>query len=100
MTESEGSITLYISTYCGSARSVERLLREHGVAMEVINIDDDPEARRRLIELNGGYASVPTLILADGRRLTEPSLATVRQTLGIAEPEVGQRVRRFFGGRR
>jgi mycoredoxin len=100
MTESEGSITLYTSTYCGSARSVERLLRENGVAMEVINIDNDPEARRRLIELNGGYASVPTLILADGSRLTEPSLAAVRQTLGIEEPELGQRVRRFFGGHR
>ncbi len=101
MPESDGSIiTLYTSAYCGSARSVERFLREQGVTMEVINIDDDPEARRRLIELNGGYASVPTLVLPDGQRLTEPSLATVRRTLGIEEPAGDGLVSRFFRGNR
>jgi mycoredoxin len=99
MSQRDGPITLYTSSYCGPARSVERFLREQQVPLEVINIDGDLEARRRLIELNGGYASVPTLVFSDGSRLTEPSLAMVRRALGIDDDRLGERVRRMFGGR-
>lgn len=97
MSTSEGPITLYTSRYCGSARAVERLLRDHNISFESINIDDDPAARRQLIELNGGYASVPTLVWPDGSQLTEPTLSTLQQTLGIEKSALGERLRRIFG---
>lgn len=100
MSAGDGLITLYTSHYCGSARAVERILRDHGVAFEVINVDEDAEARRRLMELNGGFASVPTLIWPDGRKLTEPSLPALHRTLGIEEKGLGDRLRSVFRGGR
>jgi mycoredoxin len=98
MAESEGPVILYTSNRCGQSRMVETFLREHVSLLEVVNIDGDPEARSRLIEINGGYASVPTVILPDGRRLTEPPLYRLRQELGIEGRELGERVRRILGG--
>lgn len=98
MTDSETRITLYTSDYCGTARAVERILKENDVPYQAINVDEDPEARLRLIEINGGYASVPTLVWPDGSKLTEPSLSTVRQRLGIEEKGLGDRLRSVFRG--
>jgi mycoredoxin len=96
MLDSEGPIILYTSNYCGQARGVENFLKDNGLPVEVLNIDRDLAARRRLIELNGGFASVPTLVFPDGRRLTEPSLSMLRQELSIEESGLGERVRRIL----
>ncbi len=56
--------------------------------MEVVNIDEVAGARQQLRELNGGYASVPTLIFPDGQRLVEPSLRSLKQKLHIEEEGV------------
>ena len=55
-------IILYTSRYCMHSRSVERFLEKHEISVKVINIDGDQEARQTLIEINSGYASVPTLV--------------------------------------
>lgn len=98
MTESEGPVILYTSNRCGQSRMVEEFLSEHVSLLEVVNIDADADARRRLIEINGGYASVPTVILSDGTRLTEPPLSLLRQALGIEDTGLAERVRRILGG--
>jgi glutaredoxin len=77
------NITLYVSSWCAHSRSVERFLERHSVPVKKIIIDGDDEARAELIALNNGYASVPTLILADGSVLTEPSLNQLRRQLGL-----------------
>ena len=48
--------------------------------------DGDQEARQELIEINGGYASVPTLVFPDGSKLTEPSFSQIRQKLELESP--------------
>lgn len=98
MTVSEGPIILYTSNRCGQARMVQQFLTEHVSVLEIVNIDADPDGRRRLIEINGGYASVPTVILPDGRRLTEPPLSLLRRALGIEDTGLAQRARRILGG--
>lgn len=80
-------LILYTSNFCGHAQRVERFLANHHVPLRVINIDREPGERERLIELNGGYASVPTVIFPDGARLVEPSLSLLRQNLGLDEAE-------------
>jgi len=87
MTDSSTEIiTLYVSSWCSHSRSVERFLRENNIPVHKIQIDGDEEARAALIELNNGYASVPTLVLADGSVLTEPSLDQLRRELGLKTP--------------
>ncbi len=77
------SITLYVSSWCAHSRSVERFLDENDVPVNKIIIDGDAEARATLTEINNGFASVPTLVLADGTVLTEPTLSQLRQKLGL-----------------
>jgi mycoredoxin len=77
------NITLYVSNWCAHSRSVERFFERNNVLVKKIRIDGDDEARAELIALNNGYASVPTLVLADGTVLTEPSINQLRQKLGL-----------------
>jgi mycoredoxin len=78
-----GLITLYTSNWCAHATSVEGFLEKYAVPVRMINIDGDREARQRLIEINDGYASVPTLVFPDGSKLTEPSFGQLREKLAL-----------------
>lgn len=94
------TITLYTSRWCAHALSVERFLDNNEIAVHKINIDDNGEYRARLIEINDGYASVPTLIFPDGTKLTEPSLSQLRKKLQVDQsPSLGERVRHLLGRR-
>lgn len=79
-------ITVYTSRWCAQSRYVEGFLKQNEIDVHLINIDGDDEARLKLIDLNNGFASVPTLLFPDGTKLTEPSLFEVRQKLGMEQP--------------
>jgi mycoredoxin len=79
-------ITLYSSGWCAHSRSVENFLKRNEINVHRINIDGDDEARRRLMDLNNGFASVPTLLFPDGTKLIEPSFSDIRQKLGMERP--------------
>ncbi|HET6447174.1 MAG TPA: glutaredoxin family protein [candidate division Zixibacteria bacterium] len=96
---STDKITLYTSKWCSHSRSVQSFLERNEVAVNEINIDGNEEARSRLIELNNGYASVPTLIFPDGAKLTEPTLYQVREKLGMEQPPgLANRIRNLLSG--
>ena len=76
---------------------VERLLEQHEVPVTTINIDQDQEARQTLIQLNGGYASVPTLIFPDGTKMIEPPMKQVKARLGIEDKGITDHLRDWFG---
>jgi mycoredoxin len=96
MEDDRNKLVLYTSHFCLHSLSVERLLGKHNVDVDIISIDGNPEARQQLIALNNGFASVPTLLFADGTKLTEPSLALVRERLGIKEESLSTKVRGIF----
>ena len=79
-------ITLYTSRWCAHSLRVEGFLAKNDISVELINIDGNNEARQELIELNGGYASVPTLVFPDGSKLTEPSFGQIRQKMDLQDP--------------
>lgn len=91
-------LILYTSNFCGHARLVERLLDQHEIPATTINIDRDPAARQSLVALNGGYASVPTIIFPDGSKLIEPPLRQLKARLGIEEKGTLERLLDWFGG--
>lgn len=93
-------ITIYTSKWCAHSLSVERFLDKNEIAVHKINIDGNGESRARLIEINGGYASVPTLIFPDGTKLTEPSLAQLRKKLQVDQsPSLTEKVRHLLSQR-
>ena len=97
---STDDITLYVSNWCSHSRSVESFLQRNDIPVHRIKIDGDSEARAELIEINGGYASVPTLLFPDGTKLTEPSLNQLRHKLGLeSEPGLMGRIRGVLGGK-
>ena len=96
---SAGKITLYVSSWCAHSRSIEGFLDRNDIAVEKIKIDGDQQARADLIEINDGYASVPTLVFPDGSKLTEPSMGQLRAKLGLeSETGIVSRIRGILGG--
>ena len=79
-------IVLYTANWCAHARSVEGFLKRNGITHDLVNVDRDDEARQKLIVINDGFASVPTLVFPDGTILTEPSFREIREKLGLEQP--------------
>lgn len=66
-------ITMYSADWCGDCRRSKRLLDSLGVKYDVIDVEADPAASDKVIEINGGQRSIPVIIFKDGTHLTEPS---------------------------
>ena len=58
-------ITMYTTRWCGYCVRAKTLLESRGLSFEEISLDDDPDFRRRLLDLTGGW-TVPQIII-DGR---------------------------------
>ncbi len=93
MSNNTDTITLYTSNYCGHARRVEQFLADENIPVTIINITEDLAARETLIGINNGFASVPTLVFADGSKLTEPSIEELRLKLGLEQPDWREKIR-------
>jgi mycoredoxin len=52
-----------------------------GIAFEVVDIEQHPEAAALVESVNGGNQTVPTLVYADGSAQTNPSLIQVKEKL-------------------
>ena len=63
----------YGTPWCGDCHRSHRLLSETGIAYINIDIDQDTEAAEKVIHMNNGYRSVPTIVFPDGTILVEPS---------------------------
>ncbi len=92
MADNEQIITLYTSNICPQAWAVERFMNQYEAPIQLINIDSVEGARQELIEMNNGYASVPTLIFPDGEKMVEPTFAQLKEKLGIEEKSVLARI--------
>jgi mycoredoxin len=98
MNETNTPIILYTSNFCAHSWIVERFVKDHEIPVELKNINEDRQARQELLQINNGYASVPTLVFPDGTHLTEPSLRALRTKLGIETPGLVDKVRDLFIG--
>jgi glutaredoxin 3 len=58
-------IRLYTTQWCGYCVRAKALLDSRGLAYEEVNVDDDANFRRTLLELTGGW-TVPQIVI-DGR---------------------------------
>lgn len=43
------------------------------VQYTIIDVEADPSASEKVIEINGGQRSIPVIVFPDGTHLTEPS---------------------------
>jgi len=70
---SASQITMYSAEWCGDCRRSKRLLTELGVEYTLVDVENDPTAAARVVEINGGAQSIPVIVFSDGTHLTEPS---------------------------
>lgn len=72
---------MYSADWCGDCRRSKRLLDILQVKYHEIDVEADVSAAEKVIEINGGYRSIPVIVFADGTHLTEPSDKALRQKL-------------------
>ncbi|ACQ81143.1 glutaredoxin-like protein [Beutenbergia cavernae DSM 12333] len=82
-TPETGTVTMYSTTWCGYCRRLKSQLDREGIAYTEVNIELEPEAASFVEQVNGGNQTVPTLLFPDGSSATNPSLAEVKQRLGV-----------------
>ncbi len=57
-------IQIYTTRWCGYCVRAKTLLESRGIEFEEISLDDDPDFRRRLLDLTGGW-TVPQILIDD-----------------------------------
>ncbi|UPK73990.1 mycoredoxin [Nocardioidaceae bacterium SCSIO 66511] len=73
--------TMYSTPWCGYCHRLRGQLDREGIAYEVVDIEQQPEAAAIVEKANGGNQTVPTLVFPDGTAMTNPSLAQVKAQL-------------------
>ncbi|MBA2953855.1 mycoredoxin [Nocardioides sp. MAH-18] len=76
-----GSFTMYSTPACGYCHRLKSQLDREGIAFDVVDIEQQPEAAKLVESVNNGNQTVPTLVYADGTAHTNPSLAQVKAKL-------------------
>jgi mycoredoxin len=74
-------LKIYTTTSCGDCRMAKAVLDRAGVDYDEINIDRDPDAVATVLSINGGYSTVPTILLPSGQVLVEPSRQELLEAL-------------------
>lgn len=69
-----GRLTMYTTVWCGYCVRLKRGLERAGIEFDEVDIENDPAAADFVMTVNGGNATVPTLVLPDGAVLTNPPL--------------------------
>lgn len=78
-------ITVYGADWCGDTRRALRQLDSAGVQYEYIDIDNDADGEKKVIEFNSGKRRIPLVeIASDGgepTRLSVPSTSELERAL-------------------
>ncbi len=71
-------VTMYSTTWCGYCSRLRSQMQREGIAFDVVDIEQQPEAAQLVERVNNGNQTVPTLVYADGTAQTNPPLKDVK----------------------
>ncbi len=80
----EPALTVYGASWCPHCKRVKKFLAAHRVRYANVDIDADPEAIRRLKELQDGGQIIPTVVYADGTVEVNPSDEALARRIGLS----------------
>jgi len=75
------TFTMYTTPWCGYCVRLKHGLERAGLTFTEVDIEQDESAAERVMQVNGGNQTVPTLEFADGSALTNPSVQQVQEKL-------------------
>jgi len=79
------NVTVYGADWCGDTRRTLRQLDRRGVEYDYIDIEDDSQGEKKVIDFNNGKRRIPLVEIAadDGepQRLSVPSESELEQAL-------------------
>lgn len=76
-------LTMYTTTWCGYCRRLKSQLDAAGIDYSEVDVEQVPDAAAFVESVNEGNRTVPTIVFPDGSAATNPSLAQVRERLGV-----------------
>jgi mycoredoxin len=76
-------IIIYGTSWCWSSKRARGIFDKNKIEYEWIDIDENEEGAQKVMELNRGYRSVPTIVFPDGSYLTEPSDTELKSRLNV-----------------
>ena len=79
--EATAELTMYTTQWCGYCVRLKHGLARAGVSFTEVDIEQDDSAAERVMQVNGGNQTVPTLLFPDGSAATNPSVADVKARL-------------------
>lgn len=79
-TTTEVPVAVYGNRWCGESQMARRALQRAGVPYVYVDLDDHPDAERKLRWLAGGLLHTP-VIYVDGEWMMEPSMHELQSTL-------------------
>jgi mycoredoxin len=75
------SVTMYTTPWCGYCHRLQGQMDREGIAYDVVDIEQHPEAAAFVESVNHGNQTVPTLVYSDGSAQTNPSVMQVKEKL-------------------
>jgi mycoredoxin len=78
---SEAAVTMYSTQWCGYCFRLRKQLDREGIAYDVVDIEQVPDAAAVVEKVNNGNQTVPTMVYRDGSAQTNPSLNDVKAKL-------------------
>ncbi|MBT8367629.1 MAG: FAD-dependent oxidoreductase [Deltaproteobacteria bacterium] len=76
-------ITVYGAHWCPDCRRSKQFLGEHQIPYNWVDIEEDSEGEKFVIEKNEGKRIIPTIVFADGSFLVEPTNAELAAKLDL-----------------
>jgi mycoredoxin len=77
----QNKIQFYGAPWCADCRRSKAYLDEKSISYEYINIDEVHGAAEKVVEINKGLQSIPTIVFPDGNVLVEPSNEALQTAL-------------------
>ena len=78
-------LTMYSTPWCGYCQRLKAQLGREGIEFAEIDIEQDADSADYVMSVNGGNQTVPTRVFPNGQALTNPSLAQVKEVLGLSQ---------------
>jgi mycoredoxin len=76
-------IRVYGTNWCPDCVRAKKVLNQHQVAFNWIDIEKDSAAADYVVKINKGNRSVPTILFPDGTILVEPTNAELEKKLSL-----------------